>query len=250
MFSKRRPRQAYEPSIPVGQRIYAVGDIHGRLDLLDRLLAAIEADAAGAAARVTLLFIGDYVDRGPQSREVIERLIMLGRSARETVFLKGNHEDALLQFLDAPAETWGDWRRFGGLETLMSYGVDGALLVGPRTDPAAIRDDFRRKLPEAHLAFLKGLKLSHAAGDYYFVHAGARPGIALERQVPHDQMWIRDEFLNDPDPGFGKIVVHGHTPSHKPETTPVRIGIDTGAYFTGKLTAAAFEGADVRFMYT
>ena len=249
MFRSRTARRT-AAGVPEGQRVYAVGDIHGRLDLLDRLISTIRADAAGTKARVSFVFMGDYVDRGPQAREVIERLIVLQKDETETIFLKGNHEDALLQFLDAPGEMWGDWRRFGGLETLMSYGVDGALLIGPRTDPVAIRDDFRRKLPDSHGAFLGALKLSHIAGGYYFVHAGARPGIALEKQLPHDQMWIRDEFMNDPDPGFGKIVVHGHTPSQHPEMTPARIGIDTGAYFTGMLTAAVFEGANVRFLNT
>ena len=247
----RRKPQRGEPRVPDGQRVYAVGDIHGRLDLLDRLIAAMRVDVMESDAHtVTWVFMGDYVDRGPRTREVVDRLLSIQGGEIETVFLKGNHEDALLNFLDAPETVWGDWRRFGGLETLMSYDIERTLLAGPKTDAQAIRDDFRRKMPGAHFAFFTELKLSHAIGDYYFVHAGARPGIALDRQAPHDKMWIRDEFLGDPDPGFDKVVVHGHTPCQKPERTTARIGIDTGAYFTGKLTAAVFEGTTVRFLQT
>jgi diadenosine tetraphosphatase ApaH/serine/threonine PP2A family protein phosphatase len=249
LLRARRKPAGRVPRVPEGVVVYAVGDIHGRLDLLSALLAKIAADAATTVApRRVLVFLGDYVDRGNDSRGVLDRL-SAGIAGFESVCLKGNHEEVLLDFLVDPS-LWEEWRRFGGLETLASYGVSHALLFEPLIAPAAIRDAFLARLPERHLRFLKDLRLSYQCGDYYFVHAGARPGVALEDQVPADQLWIREEFLGAGDAFGGRVVVHGHTPKPQPEKWAFRIGIDTGAYLTGHLTAVRLEGADARFLHS
>ena len=232
---------------PDGVLIYAVGDVHGRLDLLNALIARIEDDAAlRPDARRILVFLGDYVDRGDDSRGVVERLAR-GIPGFETIFLKGNHEQVLLDFLSDPAP-WEEWRRFGGLETLVSYGVDRALLFGPCISPEAIRDAFVNALPQHHREFFRALRPSFSCGDYYFVHAGIRPGVPFEEQVEADQLWIRDEFLTAGNVFDGRVIVHGHTPREAPERRDFRIGIDTGAYLTGRLTAVRLEGEEVRFL--
>ena len=245
---KRRTATERAPArVPEGVLLYAVGDIHGRSDLLLPLLKKIGADAREEpAARRILLFVGDYVDRGPDSRGVIDAIVD-GVTPFETVFLKGNHEAVLLDFLDNPAR-WEDWRRFGGLETLASYGVDHRLLAGAGVEPEEIRDAFLAALPRKHLDFLRTLLLSYECGDYYFVHAGARPGIPLDQQIEADQLWIREGFLDAGDVFGGRVVVHGHTPKKSPERRSFRIGIDTGAYLYGCLTAARFMGDQVEFL--
>ena len=233
--------------VPEGTRVYAIGDIHGRADLLDRLHAAIREDAgrAGADRRVAV-YLGDYVDRGLDSKGVIDRLLGDPLPGFERVFLMGNHEDALLKFLDEP-QFGRDWKYYGGLETLMSYGVPDLPLKDEEAAFEVARDQFVERLPAAHLDFLRRLRLSHEEGDYFFAHAGVRPGVALDAQAAEDLMWIREEFL-----GFsgdlGKIVVHGHTPEEQPVVRANRIGVDTGAYITGVLTAVALEGEGRRFV--
>jgi serine/threonine protein phosphatase 1 len=222
-----------------GRLVYAVGDVHGRLDLLDPLIQTIAKDAAASqpTERPMLVFLGDYVDRGPDSAAVIDRLIALqAKDAFETRALKGNHEEALLEFLAQPnfGPTWLD---HGGGPTLACYGVAPPAV---RTDPAgwaATRDAFAEALPERHLQFCQSLELMVTVGDYAFVHAGVRPGVALDRQAEKDLLWIRREFL-EARSGFGKVIVHGHTPTQEPQLTENRIGLDTGAYATGVLTAA------------
>jgi len=234
---------------PEGIRIYAVGDIHGRADLLRALLELIAADAREApAVRKLLIYLGDYVDRGRESREVIELLLAGPPPGFEAVHLKGNHEAALLHFLEAPG--FGhEWRHFGGLETLQSYGVTdlGARLADAGFDRA--RDQFAALLPEAHRKFLEGLELSVCLGDYLFVHAGVRPGVALEDQREEDLLWIRDEFTRWSG-SFGKVVVHGHSVTERPEFEPNRINVDTGAYMTNHLTCAVLDGAQRAFLQT
>ena len=233
------------PSAPEGMRLYAVGDIHGRLDLLDRLLDKIGEDAAAANKRNSIIFLGDYIDRGPDSKGVIDRLIALDLPGWEKHFLRGNHDQTVLDFLEQP-EFYSAWRGFGAADTLLSYGVHP-----PRFDKeeafAEARRDFANKLPAAHRNFLDGLKYLHIAGDYVFVHAGIRPGIALSRQVPDDLLWIRDDFLLS-ELRHEKIVVHGHTPSDQPVRRINRIGVDTGAYATGCLSAAVLDGQDCGFL--
>lgn len=220
------------PSIPDGVCVYAIGDIHGRLDLTQSLLEKIWSDAPSGPNM--LIFLGDYVDRGPASKDVIDYLIALKRPGWEIVMLAGNHEVSLLEFLKNP-EIYPAWRTYGGAETLLSYGVRPPMF----SDAKEIRlahEDFVAKFPLAHFDFLSNLPNFYEVGDYFFVHAGVRPGIPLEKQVADDLLWIRDEFLVS-DQSFGKMVVYGHTPAEKPVVRANRIGVDTGAYATNELTA-------------
>jgi serine/threonine protein phosphatase 1 len=231
--------------VPDGIRIYAIGDVHGRIDLLDKVFETIDADLKGhPAARPIEIMLGDYVDRGPASREVLDRLIT--RSAeREMVCLKGNHETFVEEFLKDPT-TLDYWRQYGGLETLMSYGLS-APTRGGAEEQARLSAEFAAVLPQAHRQFLAGLPLSYTCGDFFFAHAGVRPRVPLEEQREEDLLWIRDEFLACNEP-FGKIVVHGHTPVVHPDVRPNRIGIDTGAYATGRLTCLRLEREDRQFL--
>lgn len=238
------------PTLPEGQLLYAVGDIHGRLDLLEAILALIEADApaSGHVERRILVFLGDYVDRGPDSRGVVDRVIGGLPQGFEAHFLKGNHEAILLNFLD---DAWSleNWLVNGGEATMLSYGVDTGRLARLRAPSEAWRQAFAAVLPEAHLRFFKSLKLSVSFGDYLFVHAGVKPGVPLAAQSEADLIWIRDPFLDHAGP-FDKIVVHGHTPTKQPVTRPNRIGIDTGAVFTGRLTALRLQNGSGKFLQT
>lgn len=233
------------PCLTQGVRLYAVGDIHGRRDLLELLLARIQTDAAAVKKRNIIVFLGDYVDRGPDSKDVIARFLTLDLPGWEIVFLRGNHDQAVLDFLN-DANFYRAWRSFGAAETLLSYGV-----TPPRFDKeeafAEVRAEFAGKLPPPHLKFFDGLKYSYVAGDYMFVHAGVRPGIALDRQLPEDLMWIREEFLMS-DQRLKKMIVHGHTPADRPVQRPNRIGVDTGAYATGRLTAVVLDGHTRAFL--
>jgi len=226
--------------------LYAVGDIHGRADLLAALEKLIVGDWEHRGRKDSLLiFLGDYVDRGPQSFQVIERLI--AGFPMPSVHLRGNHEQVLLDFLDDP-ELGDLWRRNGGMETMASYGVDISEVAVGRGFERASRD-LRACLPAAHLDFLNGLKTSLTIGRYFFCHAGVRPGVPLDAQVAEDLMWIREPFIVS-QADFGKIVVHGHTPVEMPELLPNRIDIDTGAYLTGKLTCLVIDGAATKFLST
>ncbi|MGE5548335.1 MAG: metallophosphoesterase family protein [Solirubrobacterales bacterium] len=250
MQSLTPPRTASAAArVPDGTRVYAVGDVHGRLDLLDRLLASIEEDAQRPApARVAVVFVGDYVDRGPESRGVVERLMagpQGGLAGADWICLRGNHEDYMVRFLTEVAVGHA-WCMNGGLATVRSYAGEAAT-EGAEGDMAALQLVLARALPPAHLRWLTRLRLTHVEGDYLFVHAGIRPGVALDAQDPHDLLWIRDDFLYDPRP-LGKVVVHGHTPGPIPEMRANRIGIDTGAYRSDVLTALVLEGADRRFL--
>lgn len=218
-----------------GALVYAIGDIHGRLDLLDELICRIRADISARPADATpvLVFLGDYIDRGPASRQVIDRLISLQAEFR-TFSVKGNHEEALLRFLEDP-EAGPAWVQHGGADTLASYGIS----LAANTDAGmwqATRDALLQRLPPEHLAFLQSLAPYHCIGDYLFVHAGVRPRVRLEDQSAHDLMWIRHAFLENPRPN-DRVVVHGHTPSQQAHLGRWRIGVDTGAYATGVLTA-------------
>ena len=233
--------------MPEPERLYVIGDIHGRSDLLDRLTAEIvrDLDVHPVASALTVT-LGDYVDRGADSRGVLDRLI---RNPFPTalVSLKGNHESLMAAFLDDPTVA-GHWRRLGGLETLHSYGVPVAALMMGRDYPQAAAG-LRAAVPPSHLAFLGSLRTSMTVGKYFLCHAGVRPGVPLDRQAEEDLLWIRDEFLSS-RADFGKIVVHGHTPAESPEVLPNRINVDTGAFMTGRLTCAVLEQARVRFLST
>jgi serine/threonine protein phosphatase 1 len=253
MFSRLFSRSA-APSAPVsahvpaGSRIYAIGDMHGRLDLLERLRTVIVEDAKWhPAERKVVVYLGDYVDRGPDSRGVVNLLARDPLPGFESVFLKGNHEDSMLQFLVDPGVAPA-WMTYGGDATLYSYGVRPP---DPRKidELLAAQKAFIEALPPVHLEFLRALKLVHIEGGYAFVHAGFRAGVPIEFQTPEDMMWIRHEFLSS-DADFGKIAVHGHTITDRPEIRPNRIGIDTGAFATGTLTCLVLEGAERRFLAT
>jgi serine/threonine protein phosphatase 1 len=225
-----------------GYRAYVVGDIHGRLDLLEDLLAKIHAELQRhPAARTLLVFVGDLIDRGPSSAQVLERLRTYRRPGIRTEFLLGNHEEVLLRILRGDADLITKWRWFGGSECLQSYGVEPEQLARLSNDEALAI--VREAIPDEHVRFLEGFADSCRFGDYLFVHAGIRPGVALEEQSQADLRWIRQPFLSD-DTDHGFTVVHGHTITKQVEQRSNRIGIDTGAYRTGVLTALAIEGGD------
>ena len=230
-------------TLPEGTRIYAVGDVHGRSDLLERVLAAIDADCKQRPiARPISVFVGDYIDRGPGSRNVLDLLLQWQRGARETIFLRGNHETFLPRFLADP-RSLDEWRQYGGLETLLSYGLKPS--INPdRDEQTILATEFAEILPQEHLDFLQSLELTFNCGDFLFVHAGVRPGVPIHEQTEDDLLWIRDDFLNWEQP-FERLVVHGHTPVSQPDLRPNRINIDTGAYATGRLTCVIIENTAV-----
>jgi serine/threonine protein phosphatase 1 len=235
-------RQQSDPAGARGYRAYVVGDVHGRLDLLEDLLAKIHAELQRRPASKTLLvFVGDLIDRGPHSAQVIERLLTYRRQGIRPIFLLGNHEEVLLRILRGEADLITKWRWFGGSECLRSYGVDPDSL-GRLSDEEALAV-VRSAVPTTHVEFLESFVDSCRFGDFLFVHAGIRPGIELDQQLQSDLRWIREPFLLD-DSDHGFVVVHGHTISDEVDERANRVGIDTGAYRSGILTALAIEGTD------
>jgi len=245
--TRPEPANGVKPRYPEGVRCYAIGDIHGRADLLIELHEQIREDAAGFDGQKQMLYLGDYIDRGLQSKQVVDLLLEPQLPGFETVFLKGNHEQAMLDFLDYPEATAG-WLTFGGRETLISYGVSVTYMPLMK-DMKHLAAELDQVLPEAHRDFLEDGLLSWRAGDYYFVHAGIRPGVPLEDQHFEDQLWIRDEFIHS-DADHGAVIVHGHTITPEPELKANRIGLDTGAFHTGTLTALVLEGTEQRLLQT
>jgi serine/threonine protein phosphatase 1 len=250
LFSRRGPAAA-TPRVADGLAIYAIGDIHGRLDLLTELLAQVGADAARHPAdqRRQLIFLGDYIDRGTESRGVIDALLDLSWPGFTPTFLMGNHEEAMLEFLDEQTDGVG-WLTYGGLETLISYGVAVRKLPTDAASATELRDALRAAAPPRHVDFLRRCVLSHVEGDYVFVHAGVRPGRSLEQQDRRDLLWIREEFLRAPGALPGKVVVHGHTICDSPQDLGHRIDIDTGAFVSGQLTCLILRGVSRRFLAT
>lgn len=245
-FSRRYLSMDGEPSGKPGARAYAVGDIHGRLDLLDDILQQIKADIAKQPASETyVVFLGDLIDRGPDSRGVVQRLVELDIPGAKPVFLGGNHEQVLLDVLDGAPGVLHDWLRYGGEACVASYGLDAKQLG--RMDEARGAEVIRSVMPGDHIAFLKGMGDTFRFGDYLFVHAGIRPGIAIEDQARQDLRWIREPFLGDSS-DHGMVVVHGHTVMDEVDECANRIGIDTGAYKTGVLTALVVEGVQRRYL--
>lgn len=232
------PATMRRPLPPPGMTVYALSDIHGCADLLAAALDEIEAHHLTHPAADRLhVFLGDYIDRGPDSRRVIQMLIEWGARHR-SVFLKGNHEGLLLDVLNH--RRWIDyWPQLGGLQTLKSYGIHAPFNPGPDSQPALV-DALIEAMPQAHRRFLDDLQSFFIFGDFYFTHAGVRPGVPLTEQNDRDLMWIRGEFLNCRD-DFGKYIVHGHTPVLHIDVQPNRINIDTGAYGTGNLTVLALH---------
>lgn len=235
-------------SAPAGMRIYAIGDVHGRLDLLERVHAGIARDLdRRPPASYRIVHCGDHIDRGPRSAGVVAHLVELSRRDRNVVCLGGNHEDELLAFLADPVAGAELWFRYGGLDTLASYGIDARSVS---RDPKALtdlRNAFEVALPADHRLFLESLADDVILGDFLFVHAGIRPGVRLERQTRPDKRWIREPFLTSLL-DHGKVVVHGHTPVPIPEVRLNRINIDTLAYESGRLTCIVIEGSSHRFL--
>lgn len=241
-------RRAAKPSVLAGERIYAIGDIHGRADLFEKLLNMIEKDSASRGrAEIGIILLGDLVDRGPDSARVVDTAINLGKRFATVEALRGNHEATMLSVLRGHPDLLADWLVFGGAQTLMSYGVSPALLTMETEDK--IIAAAQRAVPETHLTWLESLPLQLRHGDYLFVHAGIRPGIGFEAQEARDMLWIREEFL-DSAADHGAVVVHGHSISPEVEERRNRIGIDTGAFASGVLTAIGLEGEDRWYLRT
>jgi serine/threonine protein phosphatase 1 len=245
--SAAKKSEAAKRHVPDGMRVYAVGDVHGRDDLLAEMAGRIEEDLGKELPCEALtVFLGDYVDRGPSSSKVVERLCC---SVWPTplVTLAGNHEDLLRAFLE-DERVLDRWRALGGLETIHSYGIDVGQAMKGR-DFRALQAAFAASLPDSHRRFLAQLQASFTTGDYFFCHAGVKPGVPLDRQERSDLLNIRTPFLTS-EAEHGKLVVHGHTPSTTAEIRPNRIGIDTGAYLTGCLTCIVLEKDERRFLQT
>ena len=239
------------PLVEQGQLVYAIGDIHGRADLLNKIFDLIKVDFEReheGIDRVYLVFLGDYVDRGLQSKSVVDLIISQEWGDINAVFLRGNHEQTLLDFLENP-QIGPQWLDYGGRETLMSYGVQMPRLRLNSGDWEDVCMEFRERLPANHLTFFRSLRTWFELGNCYFVHAGVDPSRSLEMQSDSDRMWIRDKFL-DYDHPLDRVIVHGHTPEENPIWDGRRIGIDTGAYITNRLTAARIDSHAVKFLST
>jgi len=249
-FKRKKRFDRGTARVPDGTRVYAIGDIHGRVDLLRKLHEQILADATliPTNTRKIVVYLGDYVDRGLESREVIDFLIDEPLSGFECIFLRGNHEEAFLKFLK-DVSVGPSWFRIGGDATVYSYGVRIPLDVAPDQRFAYISERLSEAVPANHLAFLSGLEQSWRIGDYLFVHAGVRPGRPLDEQTAEDLLWIREDFLES-TADHGPIVIHGHSVTEKPDIRKNRIGIDTGAYTSNVLTSLVLEGSEHRFLAT
>jgi serine/threonine protein phosphatase 1 len=236
------------PRIPPSLRIYAIGDIHGEVELLEQMLSHIVEDLRQRPPQGATLeiFLGDYIDRGAHSSSVVELLARGKSSCDERVCLRGNHEELLLGFLEDPAEL-DLWWSNGGAATAISYGLNSGLRKSARSAPLLIHERIAQLIPPDHLEFFKSLGWIYRAGDYLFVHAGIRPGVALEQQYREDLVWIREPFLSSNE-DFGVRVVHGHTPVEAPDVRANRINIDTGAVMTGRLTCLVLEDDRLGFI--
>lgn len=236
-----------EARIPDGVRVYAIGDVHGYAGLLASLFAQIDAELADDPPEdYRIVTLGDYCDRGPDSRAVLDALIARRAADPRLVCLKGNHDDWMVRMLTEPHRVGLEWLTWGGRETLASYGV-GTPEAIPAADLAPLARQFGAALPDEHRSFVEGLPLTHVEGDYCFVHAGLRPHVALGDQRMEDLIWIREPFLSHAG-SFGKVAVHGHTIHERPTVLPNRIAVDTGVYRSGLLTAAVLEADRCRFI--
>ena len=232
---------------PFGRTIIAIGDIHGQLSALEKLLKKISAENFDSNTEKIYVFLGDYIDRGPSSKGVIDRLLDWS-SKHKTIFLKGNHEAIFLDFLEKPTST-GQWLSYGGLETLIDYGVIPEAGAKKHSDLFDLRERLLENLPESHLSFFNRLRLSYGSGDFMFVHAGVNPKIPVSDNTEEDLLWIRGHFLGHRGL-FEKLIVHGHTITMdgRPEIKPNRVGIDTGSYVNGTITAMIIEGENKYFI--
>ena len=234
---------------PAGTRVYAVGDIHGQRARLADLHAKIAADAQGTPQhRRVIIYVGDYVDRGPDSAGVLDFLTESPLAGFTSIFLKGNHEDYVLRYLDGDLAAGGTWVGFGGDATLRSYGIDASAHWPDCTELAAWQGQFLDRLPASHRRFLGNLALFHIEGDYAFVHAGVRPGRRFADQTAEDLMWIREAF-HDSTVNHGYVIVHGHSVVTTAQSRANRIAIDTGAGYGRRLTAVVLAGTERRFLH-
>ncbi|MGE3831256.1 MAG: metallophosphoesterase family protein [Parvibaculaceae bacterium] len=236
------------PKLQPGLRIYAIGDIHGQIDLVEQMVALIARDLRDRPPRGPSIeiFLGDYIDRGAHSSSVIELLARGAPSCDQRICLRGNHEELLLGFLEDPAQL-DLWWSNGGAATAMSYGLSSSLRKSVRNAPLLVHERIAQLIPADHQEFLRKLGYSYRAGDYLFVHAGVRPGISIDKQYREDLVWIREPFLSSRE-DFGVRIVHGHTPVEAPDVRPNRINIDTGAFMTGRLTCLVLEGEKTGFI--
>ncbi len=239
------------PAIPPGMRVYAFGDVHGRADLLRILLDAIHEETSSTKPgwdKMEIIGLGDYLDRGPKSRDVLDMLIHASFPGKVTLTtLRGNHEEAFLTSLADPA-AWAAWLEFGGSSTLVSYGVSPIAGTPTPDRVARMHEALVKAVPPLHLDFIRAMPTRRSLGDFLFVHAGIRPGQPLDRQNDQDLMWIREEFLASRRQ-HGAMIVHGHQVVEQPEFHPNRIAIDTGAYCTGRLTCLELEGTQQRLLH-
>src|SRR5436190_3226178 len=241
----KKPPWRKRRSIPLGLRVYVVGDVHGSANALRDVFSRIDADKPlWAVRRPVQIFLGDYVDRGPASREVLDLLITRSRTD-ELLLLKGNHGAMLLEFFDNPS-LLGHWRQFGGLQTLISYGLKPSL--NPTLDEQKeLARELAGRIPPAHRKLIAAMPLSLPVGDFFFVHAGVRPGIPFKQQKEEDLLWIREDFLLH-ERDYEKIVVHGHTPVAEPDVRSNRVNLDVGAYATGRLACLVIDGETLAFI--
>ena len=233
--------------MPAGVRVYAIGDIHGCLAELDALLRKVGEDSAAHSGETHVVFVGDLVDRGPDSAGVVRRLREGPIPGDRRSFLMGNHEEAMIGIWDGDLESLGGWLTYGGVETLQSYGLGRGEIFRLGTD---LPRRMREVVPPEDIAFMRGFEDQVRIGDYLFVHAGIRPGVPLAEQDQYDLRWIRSEFLDDEETNHGVMVVHGHTITSEPDVRSNRIGIDTGCFASGRLTALVLEGTERRFIAT
>ena len=234
-----------EAAIAPNRRVYAIGDIHGCITELKSLFADIQTDLkAYPVGEHVIIALAAYVDRGPDSRAVLDFLIEK-KQTDPMICLCGNHDQRMLEFLDIPEQVGDSFLRFGGQQMLESYGLE----IGGDRDIASLARELKAVVPSSHLRFLNSLALSHSEGDYFFVHAGVKPGIPLDRQEPGDMLWIRNEFLIHQG-SFDAVVVHGHTPGDFVDIRPNRINLDTYCFDSGVLSCAVLEGTEIRLLQT
>jgi len=235
-----------QSAAPTDTRIYAIGDVHGYLQLLTSIHQKIRGDLENRpTGQYAIIFLGDYIDRGPDSAGCVQFLLNLCSEDNHVICLKGNHEDRLEQFLDNPLELAKSFFTYGGVECAQSYGVDMSEFRGTDKDILKVCDKLRKKIPYEHKRFYSQLSMTVTLGDYLFSHAGVRPGVSLEQQSDNDLMWIRSEFISNKSL-YDKVIIHGHTPTYPMEILPNRINADTWAYDTGVLSCVELEGTGYR----
>ncbi len=237
-----------KPFCPSDLRIYCIGDVHGREDLLQQIHSNILTDSSDHTGRKIVIYLGDYIDRGERSKEVIELLLTNPLPDFDSIHLRGNHEQSLLDFLIEP-DIGQTWFSYGGLQTLVSYGVRYNKIPTSSNDLQVLQTELKERLPASHLEFFKKTLFFHSFGSYYFVHAGVNPRLSLEQQHPDDQLWIREDFIRHTK-AYNKIIVHGHTITDEPDFHHNRIGLDTGAYQSGKLSCLVLENDTQRIIQT